>query len=187
MFVDLSLPLAGIPEDGAHREREKDLFRLGHYGTHCDRLLKTEIPLEYMKSRAVKLDVSEFSRFRPVLADDIAADLIQPGDFVLLHTGAMGRNPYASKAYLDEFIEVSWECITLLLEKRARFIGLDARGLRRNEEHREADTLCERAGTFVIENLANTGALPEKTPFTLYAAWFDTGGTGVPCRAVAEL
>ena len=114
-------------------------------------------------------------------------DMVRQNDSVLFHTGAMLRNPYASKEYLAEHIEFSWDLITALLEKDIRFMGLDARGLRMNEEHRKADMLCEDSGTFVIENLTNTELLLVNTPFMLYAAWFDSGSSGLPCRVIAEI
>ena len=185
MLIDLSLPLEKAPAEGA-RQRESDLFRLGHYGTHLDRLLGSAIPLDYFKNRALLFDISAFSQQRPVRVNDLPLELLREGDFVLFHTGALLRNPYASKEYLSEYIEFSWELLDALLRKKVRFIGLDARGLRRNEEHRVADTLCEESGAFVIENMANTELLPERRPFTVYAACFDAGGTGLPCRVFAE-
>lgn len=185
MFIDLSLPLREMHEENTG-QREADLFRLGHHGTHLDRLLGSTIPLEYCKSRAILFDVSDFSSRRSVECDDVPLDLVRKDDFVLFRTGAMLRNPYASKDYMKEFIEFSWEMIERLLAKDIRFIGLDARGLRMNEEHRKADTLCEKAGTYVIENIANTERLPPAAPFTLHTAWFDAGGTGMPCKLIAE-
>ena len=186
MFIDLSLP---VEKHGAEHaeERESSLFRLGHYGTHLDRLLGTVVAMDYFKSRGLLFDVRSFSNQRPVDIADVPLERVQAGDFVLFHTGALLRNAYASKEYLGEYIEFSWDLITALLEKKIRFIGLDARGLRRNEEHRAADTRCEEAGVFVIENMANTERLPVCAPFTLYVAAFDTGGTGLPCKVTAEL
>ena len=184
-MLDLSLPLQKQESEKVN-PRESDLFHLGHYGTHLDRLLNTSIPTDYCKNRALLFDISDISQQRPVGVDDVPLDSVREGDFILLHTGALLRNPYASKEYLQEYIEISWELINALLEKNIRFIGLDARGLRRNEEHREADTLCERAGTFVIENVASTEQLPTDKPFVVYVAWFDTGGTGLPCKVIAD-
>ena len=184
MLVDLSLPLKAAPEGAS--ERESGLFKLGHYGTHLDRLLGTAIPFYYFKSRGLLFDVSRISTERPVERLDIPLEMIQPGDFVLFHTGAMARHGYGGKAYMAEYIEFSWDLLHAILDRRIRFIGLDARGLRRNEEHRQADIACEEAGAFVIENLMNTGQLSPQVPFTMYTAWFDTGGTGIPCRVTAE-
>ena len=186
MLVDLSLPPEKPRREDAGR-REAELFRLGHYGTHLDRLLGSTIPLEYFESRALLFDISGFSRERPVHSRDVALDTVREGDFILFHTGALLRNTYARKEYMTEFIEFSWEVINALLQRKIRFIGLDARGLREGEEHREADTLCEESGVYVIENIVNTEQLPPGEPFTLYTTWFDTRGTGLPCRLVARV
>ena len=186
MLIDLSLPLTNPSAENV-KQRDADLFQLGHYGTHLNRLLNSTIPLNYFISRALLFNVSDFAQHKSVESEDVLLEIIEPGDFIIFHTGAMGRNPYASKAYLDEFIEFSWDLLTSLLEKNIHFIGLDARGLRRNEEHRQADILCEESGTFVIENLNQTELLPYNRAFTIYTSWFDTSGTGIPCKVIAEL
>ena len=184
-LIDLSLPLRK-PELDSVGQRDAELFRQGHYGTHLDRHTVDAVPLEYFKSRALLFYLGAFSAQRPVEKEDVPLDMVRQNDSVLFHTGAMLRNPYASRGYLAEHIEFSWDLITALLEKDIRFMGLDARGLRMNEEHRKADMLCEDSGTFVIENLTNTELLPVNTPFMLYAAWFDSGSSGLPCRVIAE-
>lgn len=185
MLINLSLPMEK-PSQEETSARHMNLFKLGHYGTHLDRLLDSEIPLEYFKSRAILFDISDFSGQRPVKAEDISPELAPENAFLLFRTGALQRNPYASKEYMSEFIEFSWELLESLLTRNIRFIGVDARGLRRNEEHRQVDLFCEKAGTFVIENILNTQLLPEGKPFTLYTAWFDAGGSGLPCKLTAE-
>ena len=190
MFVDLTLALVRRKDDSGDdgiSGRDRDIMSKGHYGTHLDRHLEQPVPLDYFKSRGLAFDVSAFCHSRPILAGDVSCELLEPGDFAVFHTGALLRNPYGSKAYMGGFIEFSWELIDSLLERRVRFIGLDARGLRMNAEHAEADIRCEKTGAFVIENLANTQQLPFGAPFIVYAASFDTNGTGIPCRVIAEI
>jgi kynurenine formamidase len=187
MYIDLSLP---VSPDGAAPEttaRERSLMDFGHKGTHLDRLLGTTLPPDYVKSRAVQFPVDGFSANRPVTPEDIPLDRIRGGDFVLFHTGAVKRHRYGSRAYLDAYFELSWEVIDALIDKKIHFIGIDARGIRANREHREADERCERARVYVIENLQNTELLPALEPFVLYAFCFDTGGSGLPCRVIAEV
>jgi kynurenine formamidase len=38
----------------------------------------------------------------------------------------------------------------------------------------------------VVENLNNLWMLPAEQAFTAFAVCFDAGGTGVPCRVLAE-
>jgi kynurenine formamidase len=186
-FVDLSLPLAGDESELQADGREEALMRLGHKGTHLDRVLRTKVPLEYFKSRALAFDVRALARDRAVETGDLPLELVRAQDFVLIRTGAMERHGYGSRAYLDEFFELSWAVIEQLAERKVRFIGVDARGIRRNAEHAEADARCERSGIYVIENMTGTEKLPLASPFTIYVMWFDLGGTGIPCRCLASL
>lgn len=186
MLIDLSLPIVSKEAALQTTDHEETLMSMGHKGTHLDRVLRTTVPLKYLKNRAVMFDVSTFSQNRTVEAADLQLDNIQEGDFVLIHTGAMQRHGYGSRAYLDEFFEISWDIIDLLAERKIHFIGIDARGIRQNVEHHEADARCERSGIYVIENMANTERLLALSAFTMYVAWFDMGGTGIPCRVIAE-
>jgi hypothetical protein len=108
MFIDLSLPIntewTGIQASA----REEAIMRLGHKGTHLDRLLNTEVPLEYVKNRALKFDVSGFTAGREVELTAPDLDCVQPGDFVVFHTGGVQRHGYASKAYMEERYALSW-------------------------------------------------------------------------------
>ncbi|NMC49085.1 MAG: cyclase family protein [Desulfovibrio sp.] len=187
MFHDLSLPLrTTIPASVQETFNKGFLISQGHVGTHLDRLLGSEIPLHYFKSRAVVFDVSGFCPDREVGTKDIAFELIQPGDFVMLHTGYVSRYGYGSQDYLKSSFDVSWDLVQHLLDRKLHYIGVDARGLRRNEEHLKVDEHCERAGVFVIENINDMEKLPVRKAFTVYTMCFDAGGTGLPCRIVAE-
>lgn len=187
MFYDLSLPLrAGIPASVQKTFNKKSLISQGHVGTHLDRLLESEMPLHYFKSRAVLFDVSGFCLDREVDAKDVSFELIQPGDFVMFHTAHVSRYGYGSHGYLNASFDVSWDLVQHLLERKVHYIGVDARGLRRNEEHRVVDERCERAGVFVVENINNMEKLPVRKAFIAYTMCFDAGGTGLPCRIVAE-
>lgn len=187
MFIDLSLPIVIDESEWQTDSREESLMRLGHKGTHLDRVLQTTVPLSYFKSRAIKIDVSTFSQQRAIEPADLPFDQIQPGDFVLIHSGAIQRHGYGSRAYFEEFFELSWAVVDQLIERQIHFIGIDARGIRQNTEHREADARCEQAGIYIIENMNQTDKLPALTPFTVYTTCFDLNSTGVPCRVIAEV
>ena len=94
--IDLSLPLIIDASELQLNDRVDNLMRLGHKGTHLDRVLRTDVPLEYFKSRAVMFDVSEFSQNRPVELTDLPLECIRNDDFVLIHTGAMQRHAPAA-------------------------------------------------------------------------------------------
>ncbi len=187
MIFDLSLPFTCEKPLLPGNSRDEALARLGHSGTHLDRILGSAIPFEYTKSRGVLIDVSAFSQTREVQPDDLPPNFVQRGDFVMFRTGAIRRNPYGSSGYRREHVALAWETIDSLLASGVRFIGIDARAIRPDEDHREADSRCEQSRAYVIENLTNLGALPAGKPFTVYTAWFDLGGSGVPCRVAAEI
>ena len=185
-MLELSLPIEAGDEKLSGLAGDKEaLVKLGHRGTHLDRLLKSVIPLNYFKSRGLCFDVRRTEVPGLVAVSDIDLDLIRPGDFVMFRSGVMEKFAYGSREYMNAPFELDWKLIEALLELKIHFIGLDARGIRLNEEHREADTRCEKAGVFVIENLCNLEKLPDG-PFEVYAAWFDLGGSGLPVRVVAE-
>ena len=187
MIIDLSLPLMLEKPLASGSPRDEALARLGHTGTHLDRILGSAIPIEYTKSRGVLIDVSAFSRQRETQPGDLPTGLVRAGDFVLFRTGAIRRHAYGSPDYRREHVALSWKTIDSLVESRVRFIGVDARAIRPDEDHRDADSRCEQAGAYVIENLTGLEALPEGVPFTVYTAWFDLGGSGIPCRVTAEI
>ncbi|MCA1945661.1 MAG: cyclase family protein [Desulfovibrio sp.] len=193
MLIDLSLPvrtnipLSVMEEKTPAAVRAADLIAQGHVGTHVDRLLGSEIPLEFSRPRALCFDVRPWSDTREIVREDLPLTLLQPGDAVLFHTGAMARHGYGSAAYLAHPLVLSWEVINELLQRKVRFIGVDAGGLRPGEDHRAVDEHCERGGAYVIENLRQLEDVPVGTAFTLQVAWFDAGGTGLPCRVVAEV
>lgn len=59
MFVDLTLGFDKLSIDkDAVDERSNFFVNSGHFGTHIDVHLRTEIPLNYMVSRGVLFDVS---------------------------------------------------------------------------------------------------------------------------------
>lgn len=192
MIIDLSLPFN--PEspslkdfaDEAQAKRASALMRLGHFGTHLDRLKGSQIPVGHFKSPGLCLDVRQRDPSGPLRAGDLDLSSLAPGGFLILRTGVMEDHPYASEGYLSAHFEVGWDLLDAILDKGIHLIGLDARGLRPDRDHPKADTICESRGAFVIENLANLALLPMGAPLTLYAAVFDMGGTGLPVKVFAE-
>lgn len=185
MFIDLSLPLEKHSTEAS--ERELNLFKLGHYGTHLDRLLGTPIPLTYFKSRGIVFDIRALADKNFIDVPDIDLSRIQPDDFVLFYTGFTAQYGYSTKEYFEHCIEFSWDLIKKITALHVHFIGMDMCGLRRKDDHKKADTLCEENKVFVIENLINLDKLPQNAPFNVYTMSFDTGGTGLPCKVIAEI
>lgn len=158
---------------------------MGHVGTHFDIYGDVQIPLDYMLTRGILFDVSHI-KDREITLDDIDLDYVKPGDFVMIRTGSIERHPYGSGLYFSQSTQFSWEVIQALAMERIRFIGIDAPDLRRGHEHVEADKLCLRYGTFVIENLTNLGEIVPNEVCKVMTMWLeDPDATGIKCRVVA--
>lgn len=184
MIIDLTLHVAPDSPLVAWAKKQRNPYvAMGHIGTHLDTYERRPIPLEYFKSRGVLFDVRGIGE---VQLSDIDLDLVRRGDFVLFRTGRMEEHAYGSDGYFAAHPQLSETLIHALLDKGIRFIGIDAPGIRRHEEHEAADRCCEQRGVYVIENLHGLSAVPP-SDFTVYTLWFDNDTlTGLPCRVVVE-
>lgn len=182
MYIDLTTKVSREQRRQA-AEKKDFLTAMGHLGTHLDTYLHRPVPLEYMRSRGVLLDVRGISEVRPA---DIAWERVREGDFVLFRTGRIEEAPYGTPAYGQEHPCLSWEVIRELTERKIRFIGIDAEGIRRHGEHQKADCYCEERGVYVIENLSGLSQIPSGK-FQVFAMWLeDEELSGLRCRVVAE-
>jgi kynurenine formamidase len=192
-MIELSLPFnlqTQPPEsftDQSVAKRFSSLSSLGHLGTHLDRLLGGQIPSDYFRSRGLCFDARDPGPDGVLRQGAVALDLIEEGDFLLFRTGIMERFDYGGQRYLSEPFAIDWPLLEALLDRRPRFLGLDAKGLRPDKEHAKADKSSEAKGAYVIENLRSLDRLPVGKPFTVYASWFDFGGTGLPVRVMADV
>lgn len=183
MYLDLTTKVSAEQRRKA-AEKKDFLTATGHLGTHLDTYLHRPVPLEYIYSRGVLLDVRGISEVKP---EDVALDRIKEGDFVLFRTGWIEGAPYGTPAYGEEHPCLSWDLIQTLTEKKIRFIGVDAPGIRRHEEHKKADCHCEERGVYVIENISNLSRIPKKE-FRVFAMWLDDEElSGLRCRIIAEV
>lgn len=159
----------------------------GHIGTHLDTYQKSQIPLEYVESMGVILDVSEISEEREISIDDVSTIDIPPNSFVLIRTARGEKEAYGTPAYFSDHPQLSLDLIEYLLDKKIRFVGIDCSGIRQGAEHEKADRLCESKGVYVIENLINLEQLKDAINLKIYALWFDDEiATGLPCRIIAN-
>ena len=184
MYIDLTTAVApDSPLLAWARAQENPHIALGHVGTHIDTYEKLRIPLEYIRSPGIVLDVRHVAEAAPA---DIDCARIPENGVVLFRTGQMERYPYGDKRYFDGHPQLSPELIRLLCARKIRFIGVDCAGIRQHAEHEEADRLCERNGIYVIENLCNLHLLPQ-TLFMINVMWLDDAVmTGLKCRVIAE-
>lgn len=185
-YVDLTLQVKKTNRvyKQAEVQVKKDIV-MGHVGTHFDVYGDVQIPLEYMQTRGILFDVSHI-KDREITLDDIDLDYVKPGDFVMIRTGSIERHPYGSGMYFSQSTQFSWEIIQALAMERVCFIGIDAPDLRKGHEHVEADKLCLRYGTFVLENLTNLGQIKPYEACKVMTMWLeDPEATGIKCRVVA--
>lgn len=158
---------------------------MGHIGTHFDVYGDMTLPLEYIQTRGILLDVSHV-KGREVTVDDVDLDYVKEGDFVIIRTGSIERHPYGSGLYFSSSTQFSWELISELAAQKAKFVGIDAPDLRKGKEHIEADKIFLRHGTIVIENLVNLEKIDADTVCKVLTMWLeDPDATGIKCRVVA--
>ena len=158
---------------------------MGHIGTHFDIYGDMTLPLEYMQTRGVIIDVSSV-KGREVTIDDVDLDYVKEGDFVIIRTGSIERHPYGSGLYFSSSTQFSWELIRELAAQKLKFLGIDAPDLRKGKEHIEADKIFLRYGTIVIENLVNLEKLNADVVCKVLTMWLeDEDATGIKCRVVA--
>jgi len=185
MLIDITLKITEQMIKDAMALERKELA--GHLGTHFD-VMNKEFPIEYTRREGVAFDVS-MVKDRDISVEDIDADKINAGMFVMFYTGFIENVGYGEKTYFTEHPQLSKELINILLDKGVSLIGLDFAGIRRGKEHIPTDQDCADRGTFVIENLCNLKSLAEnKSLFTVNTyPLYCTHLTGLPCRVIAEI
>lgn len=187
MMIDLTTTVDKKLMEQWLSTQENRHIATGHIGTHLDTYEKSEIPLKYVVSTGVLLDVSAVAENREICTEDVAGITILPDSFVLIRTAHSEKEKYGMPAYFAGHPQLSHELIAYLLEKKIRFIGIDCPGIRQGAEHEPADRRCESKGVYVIENLSDVGALQGAVEFKVYTLWFeDDVATGLPCRVIAS-
>lgn len=164
-------------------------FASGHVGTHADTpLQKRPIPLEWMVRQGVLVDVRAHGTEIGMAA--LSEVKIQPGDFVIFHTGHMAAHDYGTAAYFADHPQLDWAIVEFLVARQVSFMGIDAPALRRGrDEHFKVDCYCEEHHTYVVENLTNLEglAVTNQCRFPLRLGWLGHRGmTGIAMRVVAE-
>lgn len=159
----------------------------GHVGTHLDTYEKSKIPLDYIKSKGVLLDVSEIAEIRQIELQDIKNLDIKNGSFLLIRTGRSEKIKYGTPEYFHNHPYLSDDLLAWLAKQPLHFIGIDCSGVCRGSEHEPADRMLEQQGIYVIENLSELDKLIDTSQFEVYTLWFeDSKATGLRCRVIAE-
>ena len=188
----------------------RSFWMLEHYGTHMDapaqfppgKITLDEIPEAHFFGPAVVIDVREEAgkdsdyRLTVVRIKKWEAEHgeIPRGAIAVLRTGWGSRVPdAASYRNMDankvmHFPGYSVESAKFLIERGVVGLGIDTLsvdyGASKNYEVHRVDL---PAGLYNLENLANTGYLPEFGAFIIAAPIKLEGGSGGPCRVFAVL
>lgn len=150
MLLDLTLSIEmNDPVVGKANMDQNSFMSAGHIGTHLDTYLQSDIPLDYHARRGRVFDASAFAE-KDIDSSVLIDQPVLAGDFVIFHTGFLDRFPYGTREYFRDHPQLSWELIDLLIAKKVSFIGIDAAGVRRGEEHGMADRKSEGAGVYII-------------------------------------
>lgn len=189
-----------------------------HTGTHMDAPLHygptsggapaksiDQIPLDWCLGRGVRLDVRHVPPGDGITVDHLLAAteearcVLQPGDIVLLWTGA--DRLWGSAEYLTTFPGLTGKGTAFLVEQGVRTIGIDAWGLDRPaatmiaEYRRTGDRevlwpahLYGRTREYLqLEKLANLDRLPRPTDFTLCCFPVSLAGAGAGWTRVVAI
>ena len=169
----------------------EEVLLISHAGTHMDapwhygplsegRPARTieEVPLDWCHGPGVVLDFRDMPEGAEITIDDLKSALrtinyvLQPGDIVLLQTGA--DQWWGSKFYPDRGVGLGRAATLWLVEQGVRIIGTDSWGLdrpfsyMRDEYQKTADVTCIWPSHYAgntreycqLEKLTNLAALP---------------------------
>lgn len=185
MIIDLTTKVNNKLIEPWLVKQENKYLATGHVGSHLDTYMKSSIPIEYFKRNGILINASEYAGEREIEISDLLNIDIKEGDFILFRTDQI-KKEYGTKEYFNNHPQLSHELIEFLCKKKVSFIGIDASGIRRSEQHKDADIFCEKNSTYVIENLSNLDKLTGN--FTVYTMWLeDEFATGLRCRVIADI
>jgi kynurenine formamidase len=124
---------------------------------------------------------------RSVLGDHT----VEQGDFVIFFTGFLALHGYGTPEYFNAHPQLSWDLIDHLIDREVSFIGIDAAGVRRGDEHGVADRRAETGGTYIIENIDRVDLLSKAAAthdFKVFTGWTGLQGfSGLSCRVIADM
>ncbi len=169
--------------------QENKLINAGHIGTHVDVYKKSNIPIEYFKTKGILIDSTNYGLDEEIGIEVLKDIEIEEGSFIIFKTNIQIDYPYGSDIYVKNHHELSWELINYLLERKASFIGIDCAGIRRGKEHFKADVKSEENNTYVIENL-DLSKLNVKidNKLEVYTMWIENPfATGLSTRVLVDV
>jgi kynurenine formamidase len=202
MLIDVSMPITegsvfrlGTPPvristERFYHESEGDYESImlacsAHTATHLDLVFPDRrVELERMIGAGKVVDASQVADMEISVENVKGQTTIEPGDFVLFRTG---WSRFAGTERYHNHPELSRELVEWLAEKRVNAVGIDALGIGLGRKHGEYDRLLARRDIYVIENLVNLEAIPQR-PFTVYCFPLKIENTdAIPARVVVEI
>ena len=178
-----------------HGFRAEILHMATHTATHLDAPLHfiedgqtvDQLSLEVFTGYAVAVDVrGEREVSRDLLRKRLDEAPYQAGDAVFLYTGWEHR--YGSREYLSENPGLSAEAAQLLVDVRAKLVGIDTRSLDpATSTTFPAHRILLKTGIPIIENLCNLSKiLQSRVKYYAFPLKIE-GATASPVRVVAEI
>jgi kynurenine formamidase len=151
------------------------------------------MPLETVLGEAICVDVSHAPPHAYIGAADLddavaaSGQQLQPGDVLLLRTGAYERS-YGTPEYVDQYPGLDAEASQWLVDQRVKAFGVDSPSPD-NPISRTypCHMMCRAHGITHYENLANLGEVSGKRFYFIGFPLRIRGGTGSPVRAVAVM
>ncbi len=178
-----------------HGFRGEVIHMSTHTSTHLDAPLHfdeegsavDQLPLDVFTGYAVVVDVrGEYEISSSLLKQRLDEASFQAGDAVFLYTGWEHR--YGSREYLSESPGLSAEAAQLLVDVKAKLVGIDTSSLDpASSTTFPAHHILLKAGIPIIENLCNLSKLLQKRVKYYAFPLKIEGATASPIRVVAEI
>ena len=185
----LGTPAVKITLQRFHHESEGEYDSImlslpAHTATHVDLVLPDrQIGPERMVGNGKLIDVSRLPGKEIRLADVRQQVDIEPTDFVFFRTD---WSRYVDSERYYDHPELAMEVVEWLIANRINAVGIDALGLAQGRGHGEYDRLLARNDIYVIENLTNLSAIPQRE-FKVYCLPLRIDNTdAIPARVLVE-
>jgi kynurenine formamidase len=161
----LGTPPVQISSQHFYHESEGDYESIiisfpAHTATHIDLVFpEKRVDPERMIGNGKLIDVSQLPGKDIQVADVRHQVEIERGDFVFFRTD---WSEFADTERYHDHPELSPELVEWLIAKEINAVGIDALGLARARKHGEYDQLLASHDIYVIENLVNLAAIPQR-------------------------
>jgi kynurenine formamidase len=186
----LGTPAVQITSQGFHHESEGEyesimLSMSAHTATHVDLVHPDRrIEPERMIGPGMLIDASQSPRKAIDLVDIANNAGVCEGSFVFFRTG---WSEFAATDRYYDHPELTHEVVEWLISAKVGAVGIDALGLGRGRRHGEYDRRLAAHDIYVIENLANLAAIPQKR-FRVYCLPLKIEDTdAIPARVLVEI